>query len=378
MILRQRIFSYLLFFAIFSGNRYGYTHRCIVLAVSLLSLSTHSFAGLTQDKIGVFPGYADATGVQAFKDFENWLGYDLSFAAMNIGKKDWGDFRGSSWGMFTDPTAWRNVPYARPCITVPLNVGNSNARTAAGINDIKNGLTKVANGDFDMHYRKIANDMIDAGFANAIIRLGHEGDYDGYPHSFLGGNHAEYIAAFRRVHNVLLSVSGAAFLFDYNSNGNFSKYGALGYPGDAYVDIIGLDFYDKWPWEKTEEKLQAHLDFAISHGKPVSYPEFGLADPAGCTGNPDYCGKGDNPTFIQNVFNWLDNLPNSGPGSLVYANYFNGKSTTFQYNLNRYPNSEIKFKQLFGTLQANPVSQAPIPMSRSKLYLPVIVEMLLD
>ena len=175
---------------------------------------------------------------------------------------------------------------------------------------------------------------------------------------------------------------GAAFLFEYNSNGDFLNYGTLGYPGDAYVDIIGLDFYDRAPWENIQRKLQAHLDFAIRHGKPVSYAEFGLDDPADCTqSNPDFCGKGDHPAFIQNVYNWLDSLPNSGPGSLVYANYFNGRSTTFPHNLDRYPNSKAKFKQLFGALQPGQGSGSPVsphPNPRKQLFLPAMLELLLD
>ncbi len=332
-------------------NQCRRAYCCIILTAFLLSLSTTSFAGLTQEKIGIFPSYANAEGVQAFKDFENWLGNQLSFVTMNINRVSWSDFESSSRGIFTNPTAWRNVPYARPCITVPLNVGSVDARTDQGISQISEDLTKVANGDFDAHYRKIAADIVEAGFANAIIRLGHEGDFLGYSHSFRGGNYAEYIAAFQHIHDVLLSVPGAQFLFDYTSNGGFLKYGALGYPGDAYVDILGLDFYDKAPWPNIEAKLQAHLDFAISRGKPVSYPEFGLDDPSGCTQtNPNFCAKGDNPEFIENVFNWLDNLPSSGPGSLVYANYFNGSSTANTHNLDRYPSSKAKFKQLFGNL----------------------------
>ncbi len=354
----SRIKYFLLSFFIAARNRYTCPHRGLVLTVFLLCVPVPSYADLTRDKIGIFPGYANATGVQAFHNFENWLGYNLSFVTMNIDNSNWSDFEASSWGLFTNTTAWRNVPYARPCITVPLNVGSSNARTATGVSQIRNGLIKVARGDFDAHYRKIARDMINAGFANAIIRLGHEGDFLGYPYSFRGGNQAHYISAFRHVHNVLLSVSGAQFLFDYTNNGGFLNYGALGYPGDAYVDIIGLDFYDKAPWPNIQAKLQAHLDFAISHGKPVSYPEFGLDHPAGCANsNPDFCGKGDHPAFIQNVFDWLDNLPNSGPGSLVYANYFNGSSTANTHNLNRYPNSKSKFKQLFGNL---PVSGSSV------------------
>ncbi len=320
----------------------------------LLLLPVQSFAELTQKHMGIYPGYGDATGVQAYKDFENWLGYQLSFAPFGIARINWQEFERSSNGLFVNPTAWRTLPRARPSLIVPLNTGDNtvNALTSTGVQKIKNGFIRVANGDFDASYRKVANDLIQAGFSDAIIRLGHEGDALATPFSFREGNHQEYIAAYRHAHDVMMSVPGAKFLFEYSSDGYFEQYGELGYPGNAYVDIMGKSLYDRPPWEAQERILTAHLDFAIRHGKPVSYSEMGLFPlGTGCPPGtkPEYCGKGDNPAFIQNIYNWLNNLPASGPGSLVYANYFNG-SPGFKHNLDQFPKSKSKFRQLFGAL----------------------------
>jgi hypothetical protein len=325
-------------------------------------LPAQSFAELTQKHMGVFPGWGNATGVQAYKDFENWLGYHLSFAPDFINKSNWQEFEQSSHALFVKPTGWRTLSRVRLALSVPLNTGDDtvSAFTSAGVQKVKNGLIKVANGDFDARYRKVANDLIQAGFSDAIIRLGHEGDWLSWPWSFREGNHEEYIAAFRHVHGVMRSVPGAEFLFEYTSDGYFEQYGELGYPGDAYVDIMGKALYDRPPWETQERILTAHLDFAIRHGKPVSYPEMGLFPlGTGCPPGtkPEYCGKGDNPVFIQNIYNWLNSLPASGPGSLVYANYFNGP-TGYKHNLDQYPKSKSKFKQLFGALpggKTNPI-----------------------
>ena len=67
------------------------------------------------------------------------------------------------------------------------------------------------------------------------------------------------------------------------------------YPGDEYVDIIGLDIYDKgytgpggvsfgdevgWSdpqrvWDSFHvQRLLTHLDFARRHDKPVSFPRW--------------------------------------------------------------------------------------------------------
>ena len=110
------------------------------------------------------------------------------------------------------------------------------------------------------------------------------------------------------------------------------------YPGDAYVDIIGLDVYDKgipvaWnsatkSWVDPDRRvelgrctnLRFQRDFAIAHGKQVSYPEWGLS---GVNATDDLGVGGDNPTFIQGMYDWMNGLPASGPGSLAYHSYFN-------------------------------------------------------
>ena len=75
-----------------------------------------------------------------------------------------------------------------------------------------------------------------------MIRLGHEVD-DAWPSWSARNNGAEYIAAFRHVHDVLSSES-PGFRFDWTSTrAGFGRWGLPAYPGDAYVDVIGLDTY---------------------------------------------------------------------------------------------------------------------------------------
>ncbi len=312
--------------------------RITVLCV-IACLTSGASATELKDKVGVFAGFAKPAGVQRFLEFEQWLGRELKFVCLNIGRKSVKDMTGSAWGQFERKHAIQTLSRrVQPTITIPLNIGNADAETPEGIEQIKFGLTAVANGLYDKAYAKVAKRLVTAGFESAILRLGHEPDHKLYPHSVVGGNHEQYKAAFRHVHDIFERQAGAEFLFDYNLNAHITKHAELAYPGDEYVDIVGLDFYDKAPWATILKRLEFHRGFAIEKGKLLSFPEFGLAlESSG--------GNGDNPVFLQNVYDWITSLPENGPGSLVYVNYFNNPK---RFNLDNFPQSKKLFKELFG------------------------------
>ncbi len=74
------------------------------------------------------------------------------------------------------------------------------------------------------------------------------------------------------------------------------------WPGDEFVDVVGLDLYDHWPKavgddavaarEKTAGRAEYWASFAQQHGKPLLLGEWGLS-----TVSPQ--GGGDNPAFIR-------------------------------------------------------------------------------
>ncbi len=264
----------------------------------------------------------------------------MHFAALNIAKKNWFVFRQSTKKIFVSDDGWKTMSRVRPTLTVPLNVDDVDARTIKGIGRIRSGLAEIAEGKHDDKYIELARHLVTAGSPNSIIRLGHEADHKLYPHSLRGGNHDYYKRAFRHVRSILLSVEGANFVFDYNGDGFFTKYGELGYPGNDYVDIISVNVYDRRPWTKNKFKLDWVYQFARSNGKPMAIAEWGLAST-----DWDPNGHNDNPTFIENMFDWMNELPESGPGSLFYAVYFNKPS---KHNLDGFPNAKKRFKELFG------------------------------
>ncbi len=135
------------------------------------------------------------------------------------------------------------------------------------------------------------------------------------------------------------------------------------YPGDDYVDIVGMDLYDKGldtDWDETTKtwadpdaafatnlpSLTFQRDFAIAHGKQVSFPEWALAD--GGDESPTSAGN-DDPTFVQGLFDWMNALPAEGAGSLAYHAYFNEDTPTDGLHaLAHFPQSQLRFRTLFG------------------------------
>jgi beta-mannanase len=146
-------------------------------------------------------------------------------------------------------------------------------------------------------------------------------------------------------------VTGEHFLFDWNVNACTGDYPyANYYPGNQYVDIVGLDLYDvgcMTPFTKltfaqlSSERLGlSHFEaFAASKGKPMSLPEWGLATvPAG-----------DDPAYINGIGS------DFVKGNFAFETYFdqsapNSKALPLGPNT---PLSVTAFQHWFGTDSAN-------------------------
>jgi PKD repeat protein len=282
--------------------------------------------------------------VEPFLLAEEWIGSPIYLTTQFLEKN--GPFAMAS-NAATLMTAGNGLPEVADrvdlSIAVPLGFGNANARTAAGRAQIAANLQAVAAGNHDDHYNDVAQALVDGGHADAVLRLGHEFSGQWAPWSSRE-NEADFIAAWRHVHDLFEAVS-PAFRFDWNSiRGQWVDHGPPSYPGDDYVDIISIDIYwrvdpdgDSWSqsrWQTDFESIMvSHRDFAIAHGKPLAYPEWGLIG-------------GDEPRFIEHMYNWMASLPATGPGSLDFQAYFNSGSS--REELADHPASRQAFIDLFG------------------------------
>jgi hypothetical protein len=247
--------------------------------------------------------------------------------------------RSSAWGQFVKDEAYLPELSDRVdvVVTVPLAFGRLGQSEA----EKRENLLETAGGRWDDDYRVIAQHLENAGYGDAVIRLGHEFDIRWPPWS-ARNNSAEYIAAFRHVHGVL-SEESPGFRFDWTgTRAGFSNWGPPAYPGDAYVDVIGLDIYwreaaaisDQQWTNRYESVLREHLEFAQSRNKPVSYPEWGRAN-------------GDTGRYIELMHDWFVSLPDSGPGQLLYQAYFNPVAQS-EYDLDNLPAVKRAYVGTFG------------------------------
>jgi hypothetical protein len=182
-----------------------------------------------------------------------------------------------------------------------------------------------AAGAYDSYARQLAANLVAARMGNAVIRLGHEMN-DTLYHDALGNDPAQYgdwAAYWARIARTMRSVPGAHFLFDWNVNAGyrdipFDSY----YPGDGVVDMIGVDIYDAGMpgspadaavrWERLDNEpggLAQIVAFARKHGKPLSFPEWGLVSASDG-------GLGDDPAYVTGIAGAIrDN-------DVVYQAYF--------------------------------------------------------
>ncbi len=159
-----------------------------------------------------------------------------------------------------------------------------------------------AAGDFNRYARMLSENLVNSGFGYSVIRLGPEmngrWEDDNLGHSMTQWH--RWAAYFAQIVRTMRSVRGAHFLFDWNVNAGTWTSVPLAdyYPGDAYVDIIGLDLYDmsglQLPPVGSPDRWEALVNeplgltevyrFAARHHKPLSFPEWATVSTQGDDG----------------------------------------------------------------------------------------------
>ena len=114
------------------------------------------------------------------------------------------------------------------------------------------------------------------------------------------GTAADYVAAWRSFITLLRDegVTNAEYVFIATSFGYGQGRAQPYYPGDAYVDAIGVDAYNWYtcrsgianPWFSMQQLVDRMMPFAANHpNKPLMLPEFGTtADPADPSRKPEW------------------------------------------------------------------------------------------
>lgn len=251
--------------------------------------------------MGAYRGAGD-TGVKGLLATEAWLGRPLPRALDFLYFTRWGD--GSTAQTPVSLGGWAIGQWGKQSRKMTFGVPMTIQGTP---------LAEVASGAHDDAYLYLAKTLVAKGMADAILRIGWE--FNGGWYAWAAApKPADWIAAFQRIVTVMRTAPGQAFRIDWNPAAGYLGLPAEKvWPGDAYVDIVGLDVYCQW-WDARDQNdparrwntlltqdhgLQWHRAFAAAHGKPMSFPEWGVGT------RPDGHGCGDDPYFVQQMLAWI-------------------------------------------------------------------------
>jgi hypothetical protein len=304
--------------------------------------------------LGVYKGPAStASTIPAVTAFGTWAGKPVQVATDYLWGDGWHTFdinhmqqyTTGPWGTWKaqDPT------HRKLALGVPLLVdgyaGNFNY---------------VTSGQADGWFWWLAQSLVNNGLVDTTVRLGWEPNNPASTETVSGAqnwnattNVAGYKAAYRHVIQLMKLYTGQHFTYDWTTaigfSGQCSSFDAC-YPGDDVTNSVGFDVYDLWygqgvtsadaRWThimNTPGGLASHRAFATAHGKPESFPEWGLFQSGNVWG-----GGGDNPAFINNMAAWMRT------GNVSFQSYFDidwAGSGTLE---GTFPSGAAAYKTQFG------------------------------
>lgn len=356
--------------------------------------------------LGVFKdSFGSQDGIVHDNFFAWWLNRSSVYAVVFNGNYTWTEIQGNTsyvnaWGRWC-----AQHPNSKIVVSVAMLPGVGNT-PSSGVSHAKG-----ARGDYDTYFRALATKIRDAGLCDqVIIRLGWEFNGSWYPWRIQVGsaeNDARHFAAnFCRVSqtmrglaatsttdpgkmpaNLAFNWCGTKFWNSYDVGTAFPantlatttstgvSYPA--YPGDDYVDSVGVDIYDTdaagtsygnsantRPWSSTvlstawnnivgsasstHNGIAKWQAVANAHGKTMSFPEWGLSTTPQSSPNP--AGGFDNPYFIQKMHDYVHNAANN----VEFHAYFDVPGAS-DHRIGQFPaqaatahpNAAQKYRQLF-------------------------------
>jgi hypothetical protein len=277
-------------------NRYCHDLVAFLLTLPVCSLDTNIVfvpSGVAfKNKLGALPYDGTTAGIVTWNSWVN--GRDLYLITCFVPHNSWAVQAGgiasiiSSFAGNLTPKVW-----------------------SMGPNVIGTSLVDAASGSFDNYYLAAAQ-AIAADPASAtgpiLLRIGHEFNIGGlYPWEAANSGHwTQYAIAFQRMVGIFRSVSNRfRFIWcpNWTSSPSTSYDLSLAYPGDDFVDIVGLDlYYDginstqpynsfNYARDLPNSGLGWQASFAAAHGKPMALCEFGLS--------------ADRPGWLDRVYSWV-------------------------------------------------------------------------
>jgi hypothetical protein len=350
--------------------------RALIAIIAIIAaLTATSVVAANEPNLCVYRGPAPYGPRDRNAPFAAWLGLPAVWGEDFQPREDWDNVRGGGWQLQPWSQWKKAVPKRRLVLTVSILPGGwDRSGPKRGMDSGKAvSLEAGARGDYNQYFQVLAENLVKVDLGDSILRLGHE--FNGGWYTWRAKDHEEgYAGYWRQIVKTMRAVAGGKFKFDFNPNCGFGQFPAeKAYPGDEYVDYIGVDVYDQsWlpatypiPADATAEEILKRQkkvwndllngnhgllfwrDFAKTHGKPLSLPEWGIWI------RKDGHGGGDNPYFIEQMHKFIMD-PNN---NVAYHCYFDFTGGEAHHQLSPgpdgtyitdFPQSATKFRELFG------------------------------
>ncbi len=183
-----------------------------------------------------------------------------------------------------------------------------------------------ATGAYNARWAEFGRWLTAQGRGASIVRLAWEFNGNWFPWS-TSNNPEPWVGCFQKVVTAIRQTDPQIridWAMNAHTDGAFNFY-----PGDSYVDIVGIDTFDQWPASTDENSWNTQCDdaeglcsvirFARAHGKKFSVPEWGLVGRSDTGAGRAGQAGGDNPFYVRKMHETF--VANSD--LLSYESYFN-------------------------------------------------------
>jgi hypothetical protein len=242
--------------------------------------------------------------------FGAWRGRPMDVVVDWPARQTWSDVVAPTWLY----QAWAGTPYTKVFGVPPIPEGDGST------------LAACAAGAYDQKWVAFGSNIKAAGLDDeTIIRLGWE--FNGNWYKWAADAPMTFRACWRHIYAAAESTA-PNLRWEWTVNrgrGQAVNDARLAYPGDAYLDYVGIDSYDAWPAANDEAGWQQQYaaplglkfwaDFARIHHKGFAVPEWGVFPGTATAGH----NGGDNAFYIAKMEAFFRSLGSN----LAYESYFN-------------------------------------------------------
>ncbi|GHC13434.1 glycoside hydrolase family 26 protein [Cerasicoccus arenae] len=321
---------------------------------------------------GAVKGLYDAYG--------DWIGCQSVWAEDFMPNEGWNKIEGEEWQLATWRDWNKKYPGRRLILSVPILPGgwDRNGPSIGPGVDTPVSLEEGGAGAYNEYFVKLAENLVAYGLGDTIVRPGWE--FNGGWYAWRADNKElapHFAAYFREIVKSMRSVPGAGglkFLWNPAMEPWWPYDPALAWPGDDFVDYVGVDVYDQsWAkdtypfpegaspdeierrqrkvWDEVKNNVHAYglpywVKFAKERNKPLTIPEWGVC------ARKDGHGGDDNPFFIRKMHEFISNPDNN----VAFQCYFDVDAHDGAHQLcpdptgkteTKFPKSSAAFLELF-------------------------------